>query len=84
MAKSNAERQKAYRANRHTAGQDGSGELRINTFVTTSAALGLKRLAKHYAVTQRAMLERLIGDADTALSAPMDDAEFERYLSGGA
>lgn len=82
MATTNAQRQQTYRANRHTAGQDGSGELRINTFVTTSAALGLKRLAKHHGITQRAMLERLIGDADTALSAPMDDAEFERYLSG--
>ena len=80
MAKSNAERQKAYRASRLKAGENG--ELRINTFVTTSAALTLKRLAKHYAVTQRAMLERLIGDADKAVSGPMDDAEFERYLSG--
>ena len=84
MATTNAQRQQAYRANRHTAGQDGTGELRINTFVTTSAALGLKRLAKHYAVTQRAMLERLIGDADKAVEAQMDDAQFERYLSGGA
>lgn len=82
MAKTNAERQKAYRAGRARAGDNG--ELRINTFVATGAALGLKRLAKHYAVTQRAMLERLIGDADKAVSAPMDDAEFERYLSGGA
>ncbi len=82
MATTNAQRQQAYRANRHTAGQDGSGELRINTFVTTSAALGLKRLAKHHGITQRAMLERLIGDADKAVSGPMDDAEFERYLSG--
>lgn len=82
MATTNAQRQQAYRANRHTAGQDGSGELRINTFVTTSAALGLKRLAKHYAVTQRAMLERLIEDAHKATTVAMDDAEFERYLSG--
>ena len=82
MAKSNAERQKAYRAGRARAGDNG--ELRINTFVTTSAALGLKRLAKHYAVTQRAMLERLIADADKAVVAPMDDADFEQYLRGGA
>ncbi len=84
MAKTSAQRQQAYRANRHTAGQDGNGELRINTFVTTSAALGLKRLAKHHGVTQRAMLERLIHDADKAVVAPMDDAEFEQYLRGGA
>ncbi len=82
MATTNAQRQQAYRANRHTAGQDGTGELRINTFVSRSAALGLKRLAKHHGITQRAMLELLIGDADKAVEAPMDDAEFERYLGG--
>ena len=82
MAKSNAERQKAYRAGRARAGDNG--ELRINTFVSRSAASNLKRLAKHYGVTQRAMLEQLIHDADKAVSGPMDDAEFERYLSGGA
>lgn len=84
MATTNAQRQQAYRANRHTAGQDGTGELRINTFVSRSAALALKRLAKHHGITQRAMLELLIGDADKAVVAPMGDAEFERYLSGGA
>lgn len=82
MAKTSAQRQQAYRAGRARAGDNG--ELRINTFVATSAALSLKRLAKHYGVTQRAMLERLIGDADKAVVAPMDDAEFERYLSGDA
>ena len=82
MATTNAQRQQAYRAGRARAGDNG--ELRINTFVTTSAALGLKRLAKHHGVTQRAMLERLIGDADKAVSGPMDDADFEQYLRGGA
>lgn len=86
MAKTSAQRQQAYRAGRARAGRaraGDNGELRINTFVATSAALGLKRLAKHHGVTQRAMLERLIHDADKAVVAPMDDAEFERYLCGG-
>lgn len=81
MAKTNAERQKEYRAGRARAGENG--ELRINTFVTTSAALTLKRLAKHYAVTQRAMLERLIEDAHNATTVAMDDAQFQQYLDGG-
>lgn len=80
MAKTSAQRQQAYRAGRARAGDNG--ELRINTFVATSAAFALKRLAKHHGVTQRAMLERLIHDADKVVVAPMDDAEFERYLSG--
>lgn len=82
MATTNAQRQQAYRAGRARAGDNG--ERRINTFVTTSAAIGLKRLAKHHGVTQREMLERLIEDADKAVSGPMDDAQFEQYLSGSA
>ncbi len=81
MAKSNAERQKAYRASRHQA-NDGNGQRRINTFVATKAALALNRLARHYAVTQREMLERLIEEADNALVSTMDDAQFEHYING--
>lgn len=79
MAKTNADRQKRYRTTRLTAGENG--ERRINTFVATSVALALKRLAKHHGVTQRAMLERLIHDANKAAEAQMDDAQFEQYLN---
>ena len=43
MAKTGAERQTAYRKGRPMAGENG--ERRINTWVSTGAALGLSRLA---------------------------------------
>jgi hypothetical protein len=65
-----AERQAAYRQSRPTAGENG--ERRINTWVTTSAALALARLARHHGVTQREMLERLIVAADDTITAEFD------------
>lgn len=56
MAQSSAERQAAYRQ-RHLKDETGTGE-RINLVVDQHAKLALERLATHYAVTQRAMLER--------------------------
>lgn len=73
----NAERQAAYRR-RHLAAVDGQGE-RINIVVHDQAALRLKRLAAHYGVTQKAMLETLLADAEHALTATMTDADFKAY-----
>ena len=58
MGMSAAERQKAYRARRSEAGDNG--ERRLNTWISTGAALALSRLAARYGVTQREMLERLL------------------------
>jgi hypothetical protein len=74
----NAERQRQYRANRPTAGDNG--ERRINTFVSTGAKLALTRLAARYAVTEREMLQRLIMDAERELTDGMTDSAFEAYL----
>lgn len=81
MAKTPAERQKAYRASRATAGENG--ERKINTWISTGAALALKRLARRYAVTQRDMLERLILEADKRVLDGLDSegAEWDRYFS---
>lgn len=68
----NAERQAKYRAARATAGADGNGERRINTFVSTGAALALAQLASHYGVTQRAMLERLLLAERDRVTTAMD------------
>jgi hypothetical protein len=72
MAKSNAERQREYRARRPFAGPDGNGERRINAWISTGAALALERLARHHGVTQREMLERLILDADDRIVKALD------------
>jgi hypothetical protein len=80
-ATSGAQRQAAYRARRAEAGDNG--ERRINTWVSTAAALALARLARGYAVTQREMLERLILEADKAATAGMDaDSEACRRYFG--
>jgi hypothetical protein len=65
-----AERQAAWRNRRATAGENG--ERRINTWVSTGAALALARLARHHGLTQRAMLEHLLAMADDAVTAELD------------
>jgi hypothetical protein len=75
MAKSNAQRQAEYRE-RHLKIIDGKGE-RLNLIVDLHAKRALERLATCYVVTQRALLERLIREAE---SAALDRAAT---LSGG-
>lgn len=81
MPKSNAERQRAYRANRPFAGENG--ERRLSTWLTTAASLALARLANHYGVTQRQVLERLLLEADQSISDKMSDEVAERYYQAG-
>jgi hypothetical protein len=83
MAKTAAERQKAYRAQRQFAGEDGNGERRISAYVSTRAALALDRLAKSYGVTKREMLERLVVSAEDKLLEGMksESPEWEKYFS---
>jgi hypothetical protein len=64
MAKSNAERQAAYRA-RHLKEENSKGE-RLNLVMDLHAKRALERLAYCYAVTQKTMLERLIKQAEHA------------------
>jgi hypothetical protein len=81
MVRTAAERQAAYRKSRSTAGENG--ERRINTWVSTGAALALTRLAQHHGVTQREMLERLIGDANKKIVAKLDPSspEWDAYFT---
>ncbi len=80
--KTSAERQAAYRRSREEAGENG--ERRLNTWVTTTAFLGLARLARHHGTTSRAILEKLIGAADDEIFAQIADnpAAFDAYLAG--
>lgn len=77
--KTNAQRQAEYRARRKFAGDNG--ERRINTWVSTAAKLGLTRLARHYGVTEREMLERLVEEADKRVTRDMSEQEFEAYVT---
>ena len=79
MAKTAAQRQANYRARR----DDGDGERRINTWVTSATDYALYRLAKHHGITRRAMLERLVVEADAAIlrTLDLDTPEWDAYLA---
>jgi hypothetical protein len=82
MAKTPAQRQAEFRANRHKAGADGNGQRRLNAWLDTSAALALERLARRYAVTQRQLLERLIREEDARIlqTIELDSKEWNDYF----
>ncbi len=79
MAKTAAQRQAEYRARRN----DGDGERRINTWVTSATDCALDRLARHHQITRRHMLERLIAEADTAIlrTLDLDTPEWDAYFA---
>ncbi|MBW6509711.1 MAG: hypothetical protein K0A94_09235 [Desulfuromonadales bacterium] len=78
-----AERQRRYRYNRPTAGENG--ERRLNTWISTAAALALRRIAAHEGISQRATLERLILAADDAKLTALrsNEAAWQQYLDRG-
>ena len=78
LAKSNAERQKAYRE-RHFHDLEGQGE-RLNTVIDLSAKRSLERLASCYGVTQRAALETIIDEAESCLLSELGSKKQEAYF----
>jgi len=76
MALSNAQIQAAYRARHY---KDGVTARRLDLVIDADAQTALKRMAAHYRVTQRAMLQNLIGDAQTALLRTMDGGQQDDY-----
>jgi len=82
MAKTAAERQKDYRAQRPFAGDNG--ERRLNTWISSNAHFALDRLAVSYGVTKREMLEKLVIAADeNAIKklGGLDSPEGKAYLA---
>ncbi|MDM5181183.1 hypothetical protein PO883_28785 [Massilia sp. DJPM01] len=71
MAKTNSERQRAYRATRATAGENGQRQL--NMWVDTGTALALARLANRYSITKQEMIARLISQADDGVIATINE-----------
>ncbi len=76
MALTNAQIQAAYRA-RHC--KDGDTARRLDLVIDADAQTALKRMAAHYGVTQRAMLQNLIGAAQKALLHTMDGGQQDAY-----
>lgn len=79
-AKSNAERQAAYRQ-RHLHNVDGGGAL-LNVVVSVHTKAQLERLATHYGVTQRALIERLAGEGESAVTGGLRGRALKAYYDG--
>lgn len=79
MTTTSAERQRAYRARRWLAGDNG--ERRLQSWVSSGTDFALDRLARHLKTTRRAVLEKLILDADAAIGRGMSDEAFEQYVA---
>ena len=71
--KSNAQRQKEYRARR----TEGEGERQLNCWISNSAHYALKRLAAHHGLTKKEMLERLLCAEDKKILDTLDDDSRE-------
>ena len=75
MAKTNSERQAEYRAK---AKNEGSAE-RVSFMVSVSTKRQLERLARHYQVTQREALERILSEVDSTVANGMTPVELTKY-----
>lgn len=73
--KDNAKRQAEYRK-RHI--KEGSDQ-RLNVILGLDAKLALERMAKHFGVTNKNVLERLLLEAQSRLIEDMDDEHQTRY-----
>ena len=78
MAMSNAERQRQYRQ-RHLVDVDGLGH-RLNLVVGAATGAQLERLARHYGVTKRSMIEQLLRQAESDIVDGMKPKARREYL----
>jgi len=69
MATSNAERQRKYRTRHLVEGSDS----RLGVVLAAGAAAQLKRLARHHGMTQKALIESLLSQAESIVTASMAD-----------
>jgi hypothetical protein len=76
-ANSNTARQAAYRQ-RHLHDVDGQAE-RLNMVVNVQAKAQLERLARHYGVTQREALARVLADAERQVVDALSRADERSY-----
>lgn len=81
MAKTTAERQAAYRERQDSGGVDGNGQRRVSMWLSTEAALALRRLSSRYGVTQRELVENMLLAEDERILATMkiDTTEWDSY-----
>lgn len=79
MAKTAAERQREYRAKRRAGRND---EHQVNTWISETSYVALERIARYKQMTKRAVIERLILDADDRICSKLDDSkpEWDKYF----
>ncbi len=90
LYKTASERQAAYRlrAMRGEGGialntdDPGQGARRVDLFLPTSAALALRRLARHKGVSQAQIMADLITKADHQATKSMNEAVLDAYING--
>jgi len=80
MALTNAEKQARYRAARPYA-DNGEGERRIASWVTSHTSFSLERLARHFGLSQRDVLENIIESATKSATAEMTEDERDHFYS---
>ena len=83
MSKSNAQRQRDYRE-RHLKGLGEEYDMleRINLLVSHTAKTSLKRLASYAGTTQRAMLEKVLAEAEQRLMETLSGRQQDDYCDG--
>ena len=78
MPLTNAEKQARYRAARPYA-DNGEGERRIASWVTSHTSFSLERLARHFGISQREVLENIIEAATKSATAGMTDEALDQF-----
>jgi len=78
MAKTNAERQAAFKAKR-IAGQ--VEERQLNTWISADAFFALRRMARHRGITRRAIIEELLRSADQEIADSMNEQQHDKYVT---
>lgn len=76
----NAERQAAYRK-RHLLDVDGQGE-RLNMVVPITTKAQLTRLTRHFGVTQRELMARVLAEAESKVVDGLGRAAEKAYYDG--
>ncbi|MBL8473666.1 MAG: hypothetical protein JNM98_17875 [Rhodocyclaceae bacterium] len=78
MAMSNREKQAAFRA-RHIKGDEADRE-RLHLLVPVRVKRALERIARHHGLSQAAMLERFILDAQDQITRGMDNEQYRVFV----
>ena len=78
--KDNAKRQAEYRQRRLKEGSDQ----RLNVILDLHAKLALERMARHYGVSNKELLERVLLATQSQLIADMDGELQARYYSAAS